>query len=389
MERPEHDVYLSYRAESAADFARTISNGLAARGFRLVTARSADATVDPVNQAIEDVPDFVLLLTPGCLDVSNPADPFIREIARAIETRRNIVPVSVNRDVLPESLPPQLEPLRLRPLVYFNGNREAESLALIAHRLSSEASINERHVLRGWKRLGAVAALLLTAAVALALARTLPGMVGRYRASRPLPPMVLYWGSFGQRLVSGAWLEVPVKDGDIAPGDEIRLMFSPSADGYAYVMAQDGSGDVSALFPGRALKGASRVNAGRMYTAPADGGWWATDDGMQPARICIVASYDPIENLESLVDEREDFTPAARKALFESTLEGLIDGKHEPDGLRARTRAGRLILRSIEVHPTLTTASTTLVGGAIATHPLVEERGRLTALVEIKLGTAK
>ena len=55
--------------------------------------------------------------------------------------------------------------------------------------------------------------------------------------------------------------EIAALRGDQA-GDRLRVLVSPSADGYAYVLARNTLGEVSVLFPAAAMRGASRVRAG-------------------------------------------------------------------------------------------------------------------------------
>jgi len=392
MEPLDYDVYLSYREESGGDLARLVATGLAGRGFRVFDGgRRTDvgAGREDILKTIEDIPDFVLLLTPGCLDAcADQRDPMRADIVQALQTQRNLVPVAVHEYEHPATLPRDLARLRARPTVAYNRSRSNESVARIAHRLSSDATVDERHMMHGAKRMFVGAGLILLVVLATIAIRTLPGMIARYRASRPLAPMVLYWSAFGQRPVAGGWVEFPVRDrSPMLAGDQFRLAFSPSADGYAYAVVKDLRGNISMLFPPRALKGGSRVRAGQLYSAPADGSWWTPDEGVGVDRLYVFVSYDSIENLESLTDEREE-SSAERQALLDSTIDGLLDGSHGLTPLRVRTRAGRRVLGSLDVRPTTLTASVTL-GGARVTHPLVSERGLLSAMIEMRVGPAR
>ncbi len=394
MEPVERDVYVSCREPSGAHLAGLLSEGLVRRGFRVVPrgGESPEGVRDvtPALQAIEDAPDFVLVLTPGCLDgCADDRDPLRAEIAHALRTERNIVPVMVRGYEHPESLPPDLDALRTRPPVVYSNIRREESIARVAHRLSSDATVDERHMMRHASRIGLGVGALLVLLLAIAAVRTLPGMVSRYLGSRPYAPMTLYWSAFGQRQAGGRWTEFAIKDGSpMVAGDQFRLMFSTSAEGFAYVVSRDLRGEVSVLFPGRALKGGSRVRAGQVLAAPADGGWWTLDEDAGIAEIYVFASYDSIENLESLSDDREE-SSAERRAQLDSTIEGLLDGKHGTAPLRVRTRTGRLVLRSLAFRPAVLTVSATLASGTSVTHTLEAEQGLLSAMVEIRVGPAK
>ena len=386
MDPVEYDVYISYREQSAADLARLASEGLARRGFRVFPLRGE--APDSVARAIEEIPDFVLLLTPNCLEAcADENDPMRADIAEALRTERNIVPVAVRGYEHPATLPADLGGLRRRHLVPYSSTRAEESIARIAHRLSSDATVDERHMMRDARRIFTAVGLLLLALVAIAAVRTLPGMLTRYLGSRPLSPMTLYWSAFAQRATADTWVEVGVRDGSpMLAGDQFRVAFAVSGEGRAYVVCRDLRGQISVLYPvRRGLKNASQVSAGRVYSASGEGSWWAPDEGVGVDRLYVFASYDPIENLESLMDDREE-SPAERQALLDSTVEGLLDGKHGAEPLRIRTRAGRPVLRSLQAPPMRLTSSATLESGGSVTHRLNEERGLLSAMVEIRVG---
>ncbi len=391
MDPVEHDVYVSHRGPAGAELARSIAAGLTARGFKVfvgggTTAEAGAGAAAP--KTLDEIPDFVLLLTPGCLDACmEEGDPLRAEIAQALRTERNIVPVAVRGYEHPPALPPDLAALRARSIVPFSVTRSAESVARIAHRLSSDASVDERHLMRDAKRVFTAVGLLLVVLLAIAAIRTVPGLIRNYLASRPLVPMTLYWSAFGQRAEANRWMEVAVKDGrPMQAGDQFRLAFSVNADGRAYVLAKDLRGQLSVLFPAnRGMKNASTVRAGQLYTVPADGTWWAPDEGVGVDTLYVFASYDPIENLEALVDEREE-SPAERQSMLDSTVEGLLDGKHGGEPLRIRTRSGRPVLRSLVERPRSITSRATLSDGTSVTHTLAEERGLLSAMAELRIG---
>jgi hypothetical protein len=164
------------------------------------------------------------------------------------------------------------------------------------------------------------------------------------------------------------------------------MVFSASADGFAYVLGRTVAGEVEVLFPSTSRAAAdSHVRAGHVYQAPADGSWFSLDGQRGIEALYIVVSYDPIDNLEALVEERDaESTAQAGRALLETTIDGLLDGRHASTGARVRTRRGRPIVESnIEVPPARLTASTTLAGGARVTHALIEQPGLLSAMSEI------
>jgi len=392
MEPAEHDVYISYREETGTGLAKLIAAGLARRGFHVVpdSLAAGSGRDESFLNAIEEAPDFVLLLTPNALDpCRDEGDRMRREIAHALTTERNIVPVYVPGFVRPRasSLPPDLASLPTRGGVFYNPGASRESVARIAHMLASDTTVDDRRLMRQAKRLFVTLGLALLAIVAFEVARALPRLLARPIDVRPLPPLALYWSGFGQRLDNGQWVEIEVRDGSrLRGGDQIRLVFSPSADGHAYVMSKDLRGEITALFPPHALKADSRVRAGELYEAPVDGGWFAVDDGGGVQMLYVLASYDPIENLESMIEERdEESSTRARLMLLDATIAGLLDGRHAQAGPGVRTRRGRPIVQSVEVPQGPRTASALLTSGLLVTHELTMQPGLVSAVREIRV----
>lgn len=93
----QYDVFISYRREVASDAARLLYTGLKERGLRPfldlndLGSRHFD---ERLLEAIDSAPDFIVILSPGCLDAcSDPGDWLRRELAHAIRLRRNIIPL--------------------------------------------------------------------------------------------------------------------------------------------------------------------------------------------------------------------------------------------------------------------------------------------------------
>ena len=393
MEPAEHDVYISYREEAGSDLATLIAAGLTERGFHLVPDRLAPAfgPDERFLNAIEEAPDFVLLLTPNALDLCrDEGDRMRREIAHALKTERNIVPVYAPGFVRPRAsaLPAEIAALPARGGVFYNPGASHESMARIAHMLASDTTVDDRRLMRQAKRLFVALGLALLAVVAIEVARALPKLLAPPPIDeRPLAPLALYWASFGQRLDNGQWVEIDVRDGSrLRGGDQVRIVFSPSADGHAYVMSRDLRGEIAVLFPARALRADSRVRAGDLYEAPVEGGWFPVDDGSGLQTLYVLASYDPIENLESMIEERdEESSSQARLTLLSTTIAGLLDGRHGQAGPGVRTRRGRPIVQSVEVPKGPPTASVLLTSGLLVTHELVMQPGLVSAVREIRV----
>jgi CheY-like chemotaxis protein len=95
--RAGYDLFISYRREGGGDLAHLLRIALERRGSRVfldVRELRAGPFDDALLRYIEAIPNFVVLLTPGCLDrCMDPADWFRREIAHALATGRRVIPV--------------------------------------------------------------------------------------------------------------------------------------------------------------------------------------------------------------------------------------------------------------------------------------------------------
>ncbi len=387
-----YDVYLCCREGTGTAAAVAIAAGLARRGFRVFVGAcaSGDAPDDGRLTLIEEAPDFVLLLTEGALDTRTAESDRMRaELRHALAHERTVVPVELVGEAgrWVASLPPEFASLARRHRIAFDPSRIRPSSLLLASTLVSAAEVEDRIVVRQVRRAFAAAVLAVIVMVGI---KEGPAFVDQWMQSRrrpPIPPFALYWAGYGQRLTSGQWTEFAVADGTpVSNGDQLRFVFSPSADGFAYVVGRQLNGEVAILFPSQMIRGAARVRAGQVYEMPVGQEWLTLDDRTAPAVIYLLAGYDPLENVEELLEEAEaGATAASRLDLLDSTVAGLVDGRHTPIEPHVRARNGQEIDRGLAIRPGPATSSATLTSGAVVHHPMTAEAGLLSASVEIRL----
>ena len=388
----EFDVFLCCADPSGDDVVATVAGYLRRQGFRvfLEDRSPADAPDERRLALAEAVPDFLLLLTPATVGVMSGTGRGVHaEVASALGTARNVVLVAPSGAPPPpaSAFPSALSSLHAQKPLAYNPDRLAESLSIIQHSLSSDTTITDRHLMRRTRRLFIGVAIFVLAAASLQI---VPLLVKKLTTPKPLPPVApfaLYWSGFGQRVDANGAVGFPLVDGvSLAGGDHLTVAFSPSADGYAFVIAKDTRGRVSVLFPAETMKGASRVRAGRTYRAPVVSGWLTVDPQAGIDTIYVFAGYDLLQNLEELVEEPE--TPqnvAARAGLVEQTVNGLIDGRHYQLGRRPTVRSMQFVDQGLKPGPGPATFSASFPGGTSATQPAVAQPGLVSALVEIKV----
>jgi len=114
---PSYDAFISYRREGAPETARAIREKLLQYGIRSfldVEDLGRHYFDERLLREIEHSPNFILVLSQGCLDGCwDEKDWLRREIEHALRTDRNIVPVMKDGFSFPprEMLPPALSEL--------------------------------------------------------------------------------------------------------------------------------------------------------------------------------------------------------------------------------------------------------------------------------------
>ena len=113
----EYDVFISYRRDGGGERAILIEQELERRGYRVfldVNDLYSGAFNEALYQTIENTPNFIVILTPQSLDrCLDPEDWVRKEIAHALKSKKNIIPIMSTSFVWPkDDLPAELEPLR-------------------------------------------------------------------------------------------------------------------------------------------------------------------------------------------------------------------------------------------------------------------------------------
>lgn len=115
MADQRYDVFVSYRRERGAAEARVIRAELVQHGLRVfldVTDLGTGYFDDSLLECIANTPNFLLVLSPRCLDrCAEEGDWLRRELAHAIRSRCKIVPVVLPGFKFPKALPEDISDL--------------------------------------------------------------------------------------------------------------------------------------------------------------------------------------------------------------------------------------------------------------------------------------
>lgn len=388
----ELDVFICYQEPSDRATAVAMAEGLRPLGFFIAGASfEREIPGDPSRlRAIDDAPDFILLLSAGTLQrLADPDADVSKEVAYALRQGRIVVPVCLPGVTVPkaDALPADIRALASQPVVRFDPGRMRQSVALVAHSLSSDAEVEDRKLAKRARVAGWIVVTIFVGVVASFLIPAVYRLVTAPRPKPPLPPFSVSWTGVGQRTVDGRTETFDVEElTAVREGDTLKLIFSPSAKGFAYVVARSASGEVTVLFPGQTIRGASAVEAGRVYDVPSGGGWLPVGNPGGPAELFLIVSYDPLENLEELTEEPDARTTLSERAeLLTSTMTGLMDGRHAAGVRYAKTRTGQSIDARLQVPSAADSGRVTTDDGAVVVRRLQARRGAISAAVEIRL----
>ena len=115
MTAQSYDVFISYRRTGGSAEARLIQSALRARhvrGFLDVTELGRGYFDEALLKHIEQIPNFVVILSPASLDRGEDDEDWLRkEIAHALATERNVVPLLMPGFQFPARLPDDIRNL--------------------------------------------------------------------------------------------------------------------------------------------------------------------------------------------------------------------------------------------------------------------------------------
>ena len=124
-----HDIFISYRRDGGEHLAARVKDALKARGFSVfmdIEDLKSGKFNEALLQKIGAATDFLVILTPGCLERCQDGEDWLRkEIRHAIACKRNIVPILARGFQMPH---PQALPADISELPNYNGLAPAHEL---------------------------------------------------------------------------------------------------------------------------------------------------------------------------------------------------------------------------------------------------------------------
>lgn len=118
LRKEKYNVFISYRRDGGAAFAKLLCDTLAKRGYLVfldVDSNGPGPFDENLYRVIEHSTDFLLILSPNALDRCEHEKDWVRlEIERAKECGKNIVPVMLKGFDFPEKLPESIDFIHLQ-----------------------------------------------------------------------------------------------------------------------------------------------------------------------------------------------------------------------------------------------------------------------------------
>lgn len=113
---PTYDIFISYRREGGFESAKMVQEKLKSLGYR-VFLDFEDLRTGKFNEklysVIAECSDFVVIMSPGCLDRCQQDDDWLRlEVVHALQNKRNIIPIMLRNFAWPETMPAGMEELK-------------------------------------------------------------------------------------------------------------------------------------------------------------------------------------------------------------------------------------------------------------------------------------
>lgn len=363
--KAQHDVFISYRREGGSEMARLIYQWLRNQGYAAFMDVE-DLRSGPFNTALLDkigaATDVVVVLPPEGLDRCRQTGDWVRlEVAHAIKCGKNVVPVMVRGFQWPTwTLPEDIAALP----GYHGISPSIDLFDASMKRLAGLLKAKPRRRLLKFLPTAVVAA----AAVALIVAAVVVFNGPRGPVQDPGPqrtelnPLALHWYSLGQRLEGDDWRAFQVQDGvTMRDGDQFRVYFLPSADCYVYIVCFNVDGTVTSLFPNPAIQQGGFCKGGQKVQVPDGVNWFTLDDKTGTETLFLVASYDPLTDLQALMKKAQDAPVETGKQVQRQIAS--VQEQNRPDSTGTiRTRSG-IVVRNVALKADRRFASAQLASG--------------------------
>ena len=208
----KYDIFISYRRDTGAETAKHLRDMLTAKGCRVFfdtdSLRSGDFNTE-LLRVIDECKDFILILMPGSLDRCVNEDDWVRqELAQALASGKNVIPILGAGFSFPEELPEEIDAVR-----YKNGiSANVEYFDAVVDKLVGFLKTNPRRMFITRRVLPAVLAVIVAGLAVFGLWRGISGIFAskgafpKTESERSLVTEAANYMMFNSGVLNGAYL---------------------------------------------------------------------------------------------------------------------------------------------------------------------------------------
>lgn len=149
----KYQIFISYRRDGGEDLARLLEYKLTERGFKVffdVESLRSGAFNEALFEKIAECTDVLVVLPPHGLDRCINQNDWVRlEIARALELKKNVIPIMMRNFEFPETLPKDIDAIRhMNGISANNEHFEANIERLVSKFLNSKPLNSDEQLLK-------------------------------------------------------------------------------------------------------------------------------------------------------------------------------------------------------------------------------------------------
>ena len=131
---------------------------------------------------------------------------------------------------------------------------------------------------------------------------TIATLYAIFSTPHPSPEKLeLNWYGFVQRETEAGWRSFCFQDGmQLFDDDEFRIVLNANQSCFLYLLNRDVRGDIHVLFPNSQISFGNGCDSGKNYQVPDGDNWFQISGEPGAESILIVASVEPINEIEKL-----------------------------------------------------------------------------------------
>ena len=151
----------------------------------------------------------------------------------------------------------------------------------------------------------------------------------------PATPLQLESALLVQRKTDKGYDGVMVKEGDtLYTNDNFKLFIRTNEDCYIYALMFSSNGKVEKIFPLESINMSNRIQGKQDYFVPLGSDWYFLDENTGTETIFIIASYEPMRDIDKLLMDMENASAEAQAEEARKAEENLNVGTRGVGGVR-------------------------------------------------------